>query len=287
MVKVKSSKTNEAHKVPKEKIELVKKITKLIDENNTVMFASIKSLPSKQFQKIKKSISNEVKVIVPKKSLLNRAIDNSKKNEIKNLKDYIKEDIAVLITQTEAFDLSSTLSDNQTPVKARAGQIAEEDIEVEPGPTELTAGPVVSELGSLGIKIEIKAGKIDIKEPKVIVKKGQSISEAAVSIMGKLNITPFSVGFIPVVAYDSKSGKIYSSLIIDKKGTLESIKNKFSRSMAFAVSIAYPTQETLKFIFAKAASHESALAKLISQELKSDSINTSEENNQINSEITE
>lgn len=284
MPKIKSTIKNE---VPKEKIELVKRITKLIDENNTIMFASIKSLPSKQFQKIKKTLAPEVQVIVPKKSLLNRAIENSKKENIHQLKDHLKEDIAVLITQIDPFELSSSLADSQTPVKARAGQIAEEDIEVEPGPTELTAGPVVSELGSLGIKIEIKAGKIEIKELRVIVKKGSPINDAAVSIMGKLNITPFSVGFIPLASYDSKSKQIYSDLIIDKKGTLESLKNMFSRSMAFAVSISYPTQETIKFILAKAASHENALAKLIGREPTSNSTNTSEEDNQNNSETME
>ena len=55
MAKVKSSGSTKANEVPKEKIELVKKITKLLEDNNTIMFASIKSLPSQQFQKIKKS----------------------------------------------------------------------------------------------------------------------------------------------------------------------------------------------------------------------------------------
>lgn len=251
------------HQVPKYKIESVKKLAELMDTNNTIMFSSIKSLPAKQFQKIKKGLSKEVNVVIVKKNILLRGLDSSSKNNIKTLKEYVKEDIAVLISELNAFELSGKLADSKSPVKAKVGQIANFDIIIEPGPTELVAGPVVSELGALGLKIEIKAGKIEIKEQKVIVKKGQTISEGASSIMGKLNILPFSVGFIPIVAYDSKSNKIFTELIIDKSGTLKLLKESFARANAFAVSIEYITKETLGYLLGKAASHEKALANFI------------------------
>src|SRR3989344_3888733 len=110
-----------------------------------------------------------------KNSKLN-AKESSKKQNIHELKDHIKEDNAILISQMDAFDLAGKLAESKSPVKAKVGQIAEMDIHIEPGPTELVAGPVVSELGALGLKIEIKGGKIEIKEAKIIVKKGQAIS---------------------------------------------------------------------------------------------------------------
>lgn len=249
--------------VSKEKVENVKKLVDLIDKNNTIMFASIKSLPSRQFQKIKKGLSKEVTTLVVKKNLLIRAIDGSSKNNIKELKQYVKEDIAVLFSNVDAFELSGRLADSRSPVKAKVGQIAEMEIIIEPGPTELVAGPVVSELGSLGIKIEIKAGKIEIKEPKSIVKKGQAISENATNIMSKLNILPFSVGFIPVAAYDSKSSSVFNDLVIDKPETLKLLKEYYSKALSFAVSISYVSKETLGFLLAKASSHEKALELLI------------------------
>lgn len=249
--------------VSKEKIEAIYKLSELFDENNTVMFASIKGLPAKNFQKIKKELSKEVIFKVVKKNIVLRALDNSKKPGIKGLKEYVKEDIVILISQIDAYELSGKLADSKTPVKAKVGQIANTDIIIEPGPTELVAGPVVSELGALGLKIEIKGGKIEIKEEKIIVKKGQAINENATSIMGKLNILPFSVGFIPLVAYDSKVDKIFTDLIIDKEGTLKLLKESFAKAKAFAVSIAYVSQDTIGFLLAKAASHEKALSLLI------------------------
>ncbi len=247
----------------KYKLQQVKKLAELIDNNKTIMFASIKGLPTKQFQKIKKSLEKEVVFIVAKKNITTRAIETSKKQNIHQLKDHIKEDNAILISQMDAFDLAERLAESKGPVKAKVGQIADMEINIEPGPTELMAGPVVSELGALGIKIEIKSGKIEIKEPKTIVKKGQAISEAATNIMGKLNILPFSVGFIPLVAYDSQSNKIYTSLVIDKKETLIQMKNYFAKARAFAVSLGYISKDTIVFLLAKAASHERALNNLI------------------------
>lgn len=262
MAKVKEKKLK--REVPKYKLDIVKNTAELMDKNNTVMFASIKSLPAKQFQKIKKSLGEEgTIVLIAKKNLLVKAIEKSKKNNIKNLKNYVKEDIAILISQEDAFVLSGKLAEKRSPVKAKIGQIADFDIVVEPGPTELTPGPVVSELGALGLKIEIKAGKIEIKEQKTIVKKGNAIGEGAVSIMSKLNIMPFSVGFMPLVAYDSKEDKVFTELVIDKEGTLKSMKEMFSKSLAFAVSRAYACKETIGFLLAKASSHEKALESKI------------------------
>lgn len=268
---MKKTKTDYKRETPKEKIELVKNLADAIDKHQTLMFASIKGLPSRQFQKIKKELSKNTQVFIVKKNMLNKAIDKSKKNN-KGLKDYVKEDMAVLISEMDVFELATKLSEGKSPVKAKVGQIANEDIIVEPGPTELVAGPVVSELGALGIKIEIKGGKIEIKDLKTIVKKDQSISEGACSIMSKLNILPFSVGFVPLVAYDSKSEKIYTSLIIDKPGTLKSLKELYSKALAFAVSREYICKESLKFLLLRAVSHEKALNSLI----KIDALNMEE-----------
>ena len=51
------------------------------------------------------------------------------------------------------------------------------------------------------------------------------------------------VGFIPIVAYDSKEDKTYSNLIIDKVGTLQTVKEYIRKALGFAINIKYPTQK--------------------------------------------
>src|SRR3989338_3892715 len=132
--------------VSKEKKKIVQDLTNLIDSKNTIMLVSIKGLPAAQFQKIKKNLGNHAEVSVPKKRILKMAIDNSKKQEVKKLDNYLKEDIALLISDDDAFKLAETLDKEKIPIKAKAGQTAPENIRIEAGPTDLPAGPAVSEL---------------------------------------------------------------------------------------------------------------------------------------------
>jgi len=252
--------------VSEEKIAIIKELVELMKNKNTIMFASIKGLPAAQFQKIKKSLGKEVNIKVIKKRALIRAIDESGKEDLQKLKEYAKEDIAILISDSDAFELSETLSKNTSPVKAKTGQEAQDDIEIEAGPTSLPAGPAVSELGSIGLTVKINNGKIEILEPRVVVKKGKIINEEVAGVLGKLDMTPFSVGFIPLVAFDSASGNVFTQLNVDKEGTINEMKNMFAKLRSFAVNLGYISAETIGMLLAKAGSHEKALSGLVNED---------------------
>lgn len=266
MVKTKEKITDKKSHVSDIKIKAVKELAKAIEGKNTILFASIKNLPAAQFQKIKKELSKEVIIKIIKKRALKLAIEMVKNKGVHQLNDYIKEDIAIMISDMDCFELSKKLAQSKTPVKAKTGQKAECDIEVEAGETDLPAGPAVSELSGLGLQVMIKAGKIEIRESRVIVKKDHIISEGAASIMAKLNILPFSVGFIPLVAYDSKSDKIYTEIIIDSEATLKNLKDTFMKSKSFAVNLGYICEDTIKLLIAKAGRYERVINELIKTE---------------------
>ena len=254
------------HKVPKYKLDEVKKLAELIDSNNTLMIASIKSLPAKSFQKIKKKLSGKAIVKVVKKRALLKAIKSSKKEKIKELETYLKEDIASIISNIDPFELASILNESKIPVKAKAGQESDKDIEIEAGVTEIPAGPAVSEFGNLSVQVKVTGGKIEVMKSKVVVKKGSIISAGASSLLGKLDIHPFSVGFIPLIAFDSKSEKIYTTLLIDKNEVLTNLKDYFAKSRALAVNLGYVTTETIGLLLSKASSHGKALEILINKQ---------------------
>ncbi|MDO8467734.1 MAG: 50S ribosomal protein L10 [Nanoarchaeota archaeon] len=249
--------------IPEVKIKTVENLKNLIKKDKTILIASIKNLPASQYQEISKKLRGKAVVKVPKKNLLLRAIEESKDKEVKKLESKIEDSVAILFSDMDAFELASELLQNKIAAKAKPGQEAPEDIEVQEGPTELVPGPAVSELGNLGIEIKIEKGKISIAKNKIIVKKGQKISAAAADVMAKLDIKPFSIGFIPLAAYDKISGKIYTSMNIDKEGTITKLKNAYSRALPFAVNIGYANKQTIPFLLAKALMHAKALEKNI------------------------
>lgn len=245
------------------KLKRVKELAELMKKNKTIMVVSIKSIPGNQFQEIKKKLMKNAKVRVMKKSTMLKAVEEAR---LDRLKEHVHEDVAILFSDMDAFELSAILAENQTAAKAKAGQIADEDIAVEPGPTDLAPGPAISELGAVGLKIKIEEGKIAIQERKIIAKKGEKITDKAAAIMEKLNIMPFKVGFLPEAAYDTETRQVYIGIRIDKEKTLEELKEAARKAFGMAVSIGYVCEETISYLIRKAGAEERKLDKLIKEE---------------------
>ena len=257
----------EGKQIPERKLKSVQEISQLIKDKKTILIVSIKNIPASQFQEIGKKLRGKAIIKVPKKNLIFRAIDASSNKAVKKIKDQIGDSVATLFSDLDCFELAAELLKNKTPAKAKAGQIAPMDIEVEAGPTELVPGPAISELGAVGIQIQIEKGKIHIKEPKVIVKEGGKISQAAADIMSKLDIKPFSVGFIPVAAFDTKENKLYLEINIDPESVLKDLKTAYTKARSFAVEIGYTAEDTIKFLIGKAGAHEKALDSVMEKEV--------------------
>ncbi len=250
-------------RVSKKKVKEVESLIDLIKGKKTILIASIKNIPASQFQEISKKLRGKAIIKVPKKNLVFRAIDDSEKKELEELKEYFLDNSAILFSDLETYDLATELIKNKIPAKAKPGQEAPQDIEIQEGPTDLVPGPAISELGALGIQIQIEKGKIHIKASKVIAKKGEKISKAAAEFMTKLDIKPFSIGFVPLVSYDTKENKIYLEIKIDPEKVIKEIKEAYSRALAFAVEIAYTSKDTIKFLLMKAARQEKVISSLI------------------------
>lgn len=248
--------------IPESKKKTVKELSNLIGNSKTILVASIKNLPSSEFQEIGKKLRGKAIIKVPKKNLLSRAIDESKEEKLHLVKENLKDSFAVLFSNLDSFELAGELLKNKSPAKAKTGQIAEEDLEIPAGPTELTPGPAISELGALGIQIQIKAGKIEIAKAKIIAKKGEPISQGASDMLGKLDIKPFSVGYIPLFAFDKDKRVFYSEINIDPEKALKDLLEAYGKALPFAVNIGYANSDTIKYLISKAAMHEKAIAKL-------------------------
>ena len=254
--------------IPQSKLKIVEEIEELMETKKTILIASIKNIPNSQFQEITKKLRGKAIVKVPKKNLVLRVLEKKSKEEIIKLKNSINDSFAILFSDLDSFELAGELTKNQAPAKAKAGQEAPKDIEIPAGPTDLLPGPAISELGALGIQIQIEGGKITIKQPKIIVKAGNKISESASSLLNKLNIKPFKVGFTPLCAFDTREKAFYSEIKIDREGILESLKQNYGKALAFAVEIGYYSKDTITFLIGKAGMHEKALKKLQNQSPK-------------------
>jgi large subunit ribosomal protein L10 len=258
--------------VSEEKKKLVKEISHKMLRNRTVLLASSKGLPGKQFHEIKKKLRGAAELKVAKKSTISKAIEATEKGAMQQLKSNLEADYVLLFSDIEPFELASMLIDFQSSRRAKTGDIAPYDIDVEPGPTELVAGPAISELSGVGLKVKVTDGKLEIIKGATVVKKGDIIKANVASVLGKLNVSPMKVGFIPIAAYDSKEDKVFTEMVIDKAGTLESLREMIRKSLGFAINVKYPTQKTIRYFIAKATAEEKAINRLYenNQQIKED-----------------
>lgn len=254
-------KTHKKTHVSEAKKKRVKELAELLKNSKTVMVLSIKSLPSPQFQEIKKSLRSKGKIVIAKKSLIDFALEHSANENLRELEKYVEADYALLFSDEDAFVISGILSDSKSPAKAKPGQISPEDIYAEAGPTELVPGPDISALSAVGLKVKVENGKLAIQQKAILCRSGEVISPEKAAIMAKLNIIPFKIGVEPIAAYSD--GKVYSNIKINKTEFMETMQNMYGKAFAFAVNLAYLNKETLPFVLGKAASHKNALKGLI------------------------
>lgn len=246
----------------KKKEKQVKELAQAILKSKTLMIISIKGLPSKQFQDIKKTLRRNVSIRVAKKNILLRTIKALGRENAMPMEGFINESSAFAISELDAFELAGILSKNKTPLFAKAGQIAPADIHINEGPTDLVPGPAISELGALGLQISVENGKIAIKKGRVVVKQGEAIKENVASVLQKLNIQPFKIGLDPIAAYDFNTQQVYSDLKIDAEGALASLKEAAGKALGFAQRINYYCKETIAYLLAKANAQANHINKL-------------------------
>jgi ribosomal protein L10 len=247
------------NKVPEQKVKDVKTLSDKIKNAKTLMIVSIKGLPSKQFQDIKKTLRAHAFIQVAKKNILVRSIKTIGKESANKLEKYTEENCAFVISDTDGFELAKTLTENKIPVFAKAGQKSPISIEVKEGPTDLVPGPAISELGAVGLQISVENGKLSIKKSKVIVNEGDIIKDNVASILQKLNIQPFTIGLEPVAIYDVQTEKVYTNIKIDSEKTLIELKFCAVKALGFAQRISYYTKETISYFLGKAGLEFKAL----------------------------
>ncbi len=253
----------EAH-VSEVKKETVAEFSELIDAYPVVGIVNMTNLAAKQVQGMRSKLRAKNTVLrMTKKRLMMIAFKNAKKENITHLEKHLSGMPAMVFTKENPFKLYSELQKTKTRAPAKAGQKAPRDIEVKAGPTPFAPGPVIGQLGKLGMKTGIEGGKIVIKQDSVVAKKGDTINAELAGILVRLGIEPMEIGLDLVAVYEN--GVVYTSdvLFVDEKAYADKICTAYTEAMNLAVYAAYPSADTIKILLGKA--HNDAKALAVSQ----------------------
>ncbi|MEM3791135.1 MAG: 50S ribosomal protein L10 [Candidatus Micrarchaeaceae archaeon] len=232
----------------KEKEVFVQKLKEEAKKYKTIGIARLERVPDSLLQKMKNELKGDTRIIVGRKKVIARAIENEK---LKETIDSKSGNFAIILSNKDPFELNEFFEENSVRLFAKPNQISENDIIVEAGETSLPPGQMVSELKNAGINAQIQKGKVVISETKTIVKKGEKVSKNLANALRLLNIAPFSAKIYVENAVFSGTFFDSKTLSINSKIVKKEIEKCFTEADALAYSINMPTPYNISRILIK------------------------------------
>jgi large subunit ribosomal protein L10 len=247
-------------KISNQKKKVVKETSELLKNYPVVGAVDVEKLPAKQLMVMRRKLRGTAHIQMTKRRLMNIVLEESDKENIVELKKHLKGMPALLFTKDNPFTLFKILKKNKSPAPIKAGEIAPKDIVVKAGATSFAPGPIIGELGSVGIKAGIDAGKVAIKEDKVVAKEGEVVSEKLAAILSRLEIMPAEIGLNLVAVYENGSVLDKSVLDIDEEEFMQTIKSAASDAHLLSLGAVIPTKDNMSALLSKAHSDAYTIA---------------------------
>ncbi len=244
--------------IPKWKKDEIEDIKKLMTTNSSIGVVGIRGIPSNQLQLMRKNLRGLADIKMCRNTLIERAINESP--DFKKIDKYVEDQTALLFTNENPFKLYKILEKGKTSAPIKPGGIAPKDIVVQKGPTSFPPGPIVGELGGVGIPAGIEGGKVVIRETKTVAKEGDVVDAKLASILARLDIHPVELGLELRAVYEK--GMVYESrlLSVDETKYISDLTVAVQRAFNLSINSAYPAKATISTLIVKAASQSRNLA---------------------------
>ncbi len=239
----------------------IEAIIKLADENSVVGLADLSGISSKAIQGIRTSLrSGEVQATlkVAKNTLKSLALKKlSDKATQKVMKDFLSKidgSCVLIFSNANPFALQRFLTKNKVPAPAKPGQISPVDVFIPEGTTNLDPGPIISELGSIGLQTRIDKGKIRITKTSKVLSVGDTVSETHAAVLTRLGIQPFSVNL--KISHVLENGEVFdgSILDVDEEVIISDLQQAYMNALALAINseVVYYSEETIPHLLSNA-----------------------------------
>jgi len=218
------------------------KIIDLLDNYPRLFIVNVDNVGSKQMQNIRSSLRGHAEVLMGKNTMMRKAIRGHLENNptLEKLLPYVKGNVGFVFTKKDLTEVRDMILANRVPANAKAGAIAPVDVFVPAQNTGL--GPEkTSFFQALSIPTKIAKGSIEILTQVHIIKKDNKVGASEATLLGMLNIRPFTYGLVILNVFDS--GSVFSPEILDI--TEDDIRKTFMSGVAnvacVSLNIGYPT----------------------------------------------
>ncbi len=254
--------------VSQKKKDAVAEFTELINSHDIIGTVNMENLPARTVQSMREKLRGSVTIKMSKQRLLKVALEQSNKKGVAELANHMRGMPALIFTNENPFGLFKTLKKNKSKTAIKGGQTAPNDIVVPAGPTPFAPGPVIGELGAVGIKAGIDGGKVAIKQDSVVAKEGDVVNQQLAGLLTRLGIEPMEIGLDLTAVYENGEILTKAVLDIDEDAYYNDLVSAATWAFNLGVNAAIPNATTIEPLLAKAFTESKNLA--VNQDILTD-----------------
>ncbi len=243
-----------------EKLERVVALKAELLAHPMAALVGVRGVPASALQSMRRELRERGHpILVAPNTALRHAIEEAAEERpaLRPLIEHLNDQTAILSAEGNPFSLYLELARTRSPMPARGGEIAPNDILVPAGTTSFKPGPIVGELQHAGFPAAIEKGKVVLKKDTVIVRAGHPISREVAGMLTRLEIFPLQVGLELRAVVEGETFYPPAVLSLDLDAQRAEFARAHHRALGLAVELAYPTRETTPLLLSRA--HRRAL----------------------------
>jgi large subunit ribosomal protein L10 len=236
-----------------EKSKEVAEIKQLLKKHDVIALASLHKVRAAQLQAIRKKLRDRAYLRTIKNTLIKRAIKGvPEKPNIEKLEDHLVGSTIFLFTDVNPFKLTLLLDRSKVTTTAKAGDIAAFDVVVPAGNTGQPPGPIISQLGAVGLKTRIESGSVWISQDTTVAKEGETISARLAPVLSKLGIKPVETGLSLRAVYEEGLIIAGDQLHINVEKTKRCVEEAHQSAFTLALNSLYISPVTIELLLKQA-----------------------------------
>jgi len=238
-----------------------KNLVELLGSYNKILLVCIDNVGAFNIQKTRQALRGKAHLLFGKNTLIRKTIrdyvekcveaGNKESARIEQLLPFIKGNVGLVFTNEDLASIKDVVESFKQKAPAKVGQVAPEDVFVEPGPTGME--PTQTQfLQALNIASKIVKGQVEIINRIHLVKAGEKVGNSESALLDKLNIMPFSYRAEVKHVYDA--GFVYPSslLSLGESDVLQLLSKGIQRVATISIQTGFPSLASVPHLIAKA-----------------------------------
>ena len=185
-----------------EKRAYEQRLNGLLDQYGKILFCDLDNVKSQQMHKVRAALRGKSDMLVGKKTLQKRIIQNRADKEDASDADKVLAEklcgeeemlvgnLGLIFTNEDTADIQKLLNDYRVKAPARIGAISPTEVIVPAGNTGMEP-TMTSFFQALNIPTKIAKGTVEIISDKKVLSPGDKVDASTATLLKKLGISPF------------------------------------------------------------------------------------------------